>query len=29
MQDAVLDLVEDVQAAPGSIVAIGKLEKAS
>ncbi|QLD89606.1 DNA-binding protein [Natronomonas salina] len=29
MQDAVLDLVEDVQAAPGSIVALGKLEKVS
>ena len=26
MQDAVLDLVEDVQAAPGAIVALGKLE---
>ena len=26
MQDAVLDLVEDVQAAPGSIVALGKLD---
>jgi len=27
MQDAVLDLVEDVQAAPGAIVSLGKLEK--
>jgi hypothetical protein len=29
MQDAVLDLVEDVQAAPGSIVALGKLDTVS
>lgn len=29
MQDAVLDLVEDVQAAPGAIVTLGQLEKAS
>ena len=28
MQDAVLDLVEDVQVAPGSIVALGQLENA-
>jgi hypothetical protein len=27
MQDAVLDMVDDVQAAPGAIVALGKLEQ--
>jgi hypothetical protein len=28
MQDAVLDMVDDMQAAPGAIVALGELEKA-